>query len=158
MTVCMWKSSLGPLIAKKGADIRTAGDRGTNYWVPLLRSKGWDTTQFLTVWVSGKVPAKLLESSETPVTDDELLTSEQKEAVVAHGEDSEEDLGSLFPWQVHVVDGMNRTLALRVLARKFPAWRERAVTLRVLDPRKLESHKTAIAMALNEKSMVCLAY
>jgi len=155
MTVCMWKSSLGPLIAKKGADIRTAGDRGTNYWVPLLRSKGWDATQFLTVWVSGKVPAKLLESSET-VTDDELLTSEQKEAVVARG--SEGDLGSLFPWQVHVVDGMNRTLALRVLTKKFPVWRKRAVTLRVLDVRKLESHKTAIAMALNEKSMVCLAY
>jgi hypothetical protein len=151
LTLCYWDTSLGQLLAQKGADIRTAGQRGLKYWVPLLQSKGWDKTQYITVWLDGEVPQALEKPSPITRTDDDVLTPQQITGLKENRDKADFDLSSLLPFRVLVVDGMNRTLALQTLTRSSTSkWKDRRFRLRVLDGAKLEGHKTAIAMSMNE--------
>ena len=153
--MCFWDTSLGQLLARKGADIRTAGERGLKYWVPLLQSKGWDKTQYITVWLDGEVPPKLREPSPITLVDTDVLTAQQIAGLEQNRDQATFDLSSLLPFRVRVVDGMNRTLALQNLTRASTSkWKTRRFRLRVLDGSKLQGHKPAIAMSMNEKSTV----
>jgi len=153
LTLCFWETSLGQLLAVKGSDIRTAGGRGLKYWVPLLQSKGWDQTQYITVWLDGEVPPKLREPTPITLVDADVLTPQQITALEENRDKATFDLGSLLPFRVYVVDGMNRTLALQQLTRASKSdWKDRRFKFRVLDAAKLEGNKTAIAMSMNEKS------
>ena len=156
MTLCFWETSLGQLLCQKGADIRTAGGRGLKYWVPLLQSQGWDKTQYITVWVDGDdTPAKLQNKSPLTLGDTDILTEEQIKTINDNRDQAEFDLTRLLPFNILVVDGMNRTLALQQLTRLSDSgWKDRKFKLRVLDSKMLQGHKTAIALCMNEKSTV----
>jgi hypothetical protein len=157
MTICYWETSRVQLCCEKGADIRTAGKRGLKYWVPLLQSKGWDKTQYITVWLDGELPPQLSyrRPSALPVEDKDVLTPDQIKTFDANRDNKEFDLTTLLKFKVFVVDGMNRCMALQQLCRESnSSWKSKSFKLRVLDPTALLGHKTAIAMAMNEKSRV----
>ena len=68
-----------------------------------------------------------------------------------------EGLQGLLPFNVNVVDGMNRCLALQSLV-KDETWQNPTVLIRVLDWAKLEGHVSGLAMGLNEESEVGLLF
>ena len=56
----MWSTKIGHLVAKRNSDIRTAGNRGLQYWGPILKEKGWNQLKgTITIWLSGDPPAIL---------------------------------------------------------------------------------------------------
>ena len=161
LTVAYWTTDFAYLLAERGTNIRTAGERGVAYWKPRIMQKGWNRRCYITVWLDEGVPEFLRERGKedggpTWLSDDQVL-GEEKDKVrqrLASCKDGQSmPSNDLLPFGIKVIDGMNRSLALADL------WKESTtnpiqVTLRILHQQESKPYRCAIAATLNDEAKV----